>query len=158
MPHDVMTMQPLTTAQFGERVGAQLGVSAWMLVDQDRIDRFADATEDWQFIHVDPMRAKATPLGTTVAHGFLTTSLLAGMLPSAVPEIVGSRMALNYGMNNLRFLTPVKSGQRVRGLFTLKDFTEKSPGQWLTTLAVSVEIDGEPKPALVAEMLVLTLL
>ncbi len=156
MPHDVMTMQPLTTAQFAGRIGEQLGISAWTLVDQDRIDRFADATEDWQFIHVDPERAKETPLGTTVAHGFLTTSLLAGMLPSAVPAIAQSRMTLNYGMNNLRFLTPVKSGQRVRGRFALKDFTEKAPGQWLTTLAVSVEIEGEPKPALVAEMLLLT--
>lgn len=143
----------VTLDQYRARVGQKLGVSDWILVDQDRIDRFAEATGDRQFIHVDPERARATPFGTTIAHGFLTASLLSAMSYSAVPAIAGAKLAVNYGLNGLRFLAPVKSGSRVRGHFTLKDFAERSPGQWLSTLEVSVEIEGETRPALAAELL-----
>lgn len=128
------------------------------LVDQARIDRFADTTEDWQFIHVDPVRAQHTPFGGTIAHGFLTLSLLGGMIASAVPPVEGAGLGLNYGLNNLRFLAPLRSGKRVRGRFRLKDFAERAPGQWLSTLEVTMEIEGEEKPLLSADWIVLSIL
>lgn len=134
-------------------VGQKLGTSDWILVDQDRIDRFAEATEDRQFIHIDPERARETPFGTTIAHGFLTASLLSAMNYSAVPTVAGAKMTVNYGFNSLRFLAPVKAGSRMRGHFTLNNFVERAPGQWLMTLDVTVEIEGEPRPALAAELL-----
>lgn len=133
-----------------EKVGEQIGTSDWFLVDQKRIDAFADATEDHQFIHVDPEAAKATPFGGTIAHGFLTVSLLAPMMASATGA-VEAKMSVNYGFNKVRFLSPVKSGKRVRGHFKLIDLTEKRAGQWQQTMEVTVEIENEDKPALIAE-------
>ena len=132
------------------RTGTEIGVSDWLTIDQDRIDAFAETTEDRQFIHVDPEAAKATPFGQTIAHGFLTLSLLAPMMEDAVekPDV---RMSVNYGFNKVRFLTPVKSGKRVRGHFTLTELVEKRPGQWQQTVEATVEIEGEDKPALIAE-------
>lgn len=128
-------------------------VSRWLEVDQARIDAFARVTEDEQFIHVDPKRAAATPFGGTVAHGFLTLSLLSPMAYSALPRIAGSVMTVNYGFDKLRFLNPVRSGSRLRGRFTLKEASARSPREWRLVYDVSVEIDGERKPALAARWL-----
>ena len=133
------------------RVGEEVGVSDWILVDQARIDAFADVTEDRQFIHVDPAAAAATPFGGTVAHGFLTLSLLSRMAADAMLRPEAVKMAVNYGFEKVRFLAPVRSGKRVRGRFRLDRFEEKRPGQYQFTHNVTVEIEGEDKPALVAE-------
>ena len=132
------------------KVGEVIGTSDWFLLDQSRIDAFAENTEDRQFIHVDPEAARATPFGGTIAHGFLTLSMLAAMSASAV-EKPAVAMSVNYGFNKVRFLSPVKSGKRVRGHFKLLDLEEKRPGQWQQTVEVTVEIEGEDKPALLAE-------
>jgi acyl dehydratase len=136
--------------EMAAKVGEGLGTSDWFLVDQQRIDRFADCTEDHQFIHVDPAAAKDTPFGQTIAHGFLTVSLLSPMMEGAIPKL-DVRMSVNYGFNKLRFLSPVKSGKRVRGHFKLIELVEKRPGQWQQTVEATVEIEGEDKPALLAE-------
>lgn len=136
--------------------GKDLGASEWILVDQGRIDRFAETTEDHQFIHVDPEAAKATPFGTTIAHGYLTLSLLSKMAYEVMPGIAGAKMGVNYGLNSVRFLAPVKSGSRVRGHFMMKDVTERSAGVVQSTVEVKVEIEGEDKPALAAEWVTLS--
>ncbi|MDB5691263.1 MAG: MaoC family dehydratase [Alphaproteobacteria bacterium] len=133
------------------KVGTEIGVSDWILVDQARIDAFAGATEDRQFIHVDPEAAARTPFGGTIAHGFLTLSLLSRMAADAMLRPEGVKMGVNYGLDRVRFLAPVRSGRRVRGRFTLKSIEEKRPGQWQFLHAVTVEIEGEDKPALLAE-------
>lgn len=134
-------------------VGREVGLSQWITVDQDRIDQFADATEDHQFIHVNPELARQTPFGATVAHGFLTLSLLSRMGAEAMLIPEGVKMAVNYGLNRVRFLAPVPSGKRVRGRFVLDSVDEKAPGQILMRHTVTVEIEGEDKPALTAEWL-----
>jgi acyl dehydratase len=132
------------------RVGSEVGVSSWLTMGQGRIEAFADATEDRQFIHVDPEAAALTPFGGTIAHGFLTLSLLSRMAAEAMLIPDGVKMAINYGLDRVRFLSPVKSGRRVRGRFTLDSIEEKAPGQWLLRHVVTVEIEGEGKPALTA--------
>jgi acyl dehydratase len=132
------------------RVGEEVGVSSWLTVDQARIDAFADATEDHQFIHVDPAAAAAAGLSGTIAHGFLSLSLLSRMAADATLLPEGLKMALNYGFDRIRFLAPVRSGKRVRGRFVLDSVEEKAPGQWLMRHNVTVEIEGEDKPALTA--------
>src|ERR1700712_2161764 len=129
-------------------VGQDIGVSSWHMVDQKRIDVFADATEDHQFIHIDPVRAKATPFGTTIAHGFLTTSLISVFSYEALPKLGDVAMGINYGFDKLRFVSPVKSGVRVRGHFSLKEATLRKPKELFTRVGVSVEIEGETNPAL----------
>ncbi len=133
------------------KVGGEVGVSGWILVDQARIDAFADVTEDPQFIHIDPEAAAKTPFGGTIAHGFLTLSLLSRMAADAMPRPEGVKMGVNYGFERVRFMAPVRSGKRVRGRFTLARFEEKKPGQWQFVHTVTVEIEGEEKPALVAD-------
>ena len=135
------------------RVGEEVGVSSWLTVDQPRIDAFADATEDHQFIHVDPAAAVAAGLSGTIAHGFLSLSLLSRMAADATLLPEGLKMALNYGFDRIRFLAPVRSGKRVRGRFVLDSVEEKAPGQWLMRHNVTVEIEGEDKPALTAQWL-----
>ena len=132
------------------RIGEEVGVSSWLTVDQPRIDAFADATEDHQFIHVDPQAAAAAGLGGTIAHGFLSLSLLSRMAAEGMLIPEGVKMALNYGFDRVRFLAPVKSGKRVRGRFTLDSVEEKAPEQVLMRHLVTVEIEGEDKPALAA--------
>jgi acyl dehydratase len=132
------------------QVGKEVGVSSWLLIDQDRIDEFAEATEDRQFIHVDPAAAAQTPFGGTIAHGFLSLSLLSRMAAEAMLVPDGLKMAVNYGLDRVRFLAPVRSGKRVRGRFVLDSIEEKAPGQWLMRHNVTVEIEGEDKPALTA--------
>ena len=132
------------------RIGEQVGVSSWLTIGQERIDTFAGATEDRQFIHVDPAAAAQTPFGGTVAHGFLTLSLLSRMAAEAMLLPEDLTMAVNYGLDRVRFLAPVRSGKRVRGRFVLDSVEEKAPGQWLMRHNVTVEIEGEDKPALTA--------
>ena len=132
------------------KVGQEVGVSGWLSVDQKRIDAFADATEDHQFIHVDPEAAAKVGFGGTIAHGFLSLSLLSRMAADTMLIPDGVKMALNYGFDRIRFLAPVKSGKRVRGRFTLDSFEEKAPGQYLLRHNVTVQIEGEDKPALTA--------
>ena len=127
-------------------------MSDWIEVTQARIDAFADCTEDRQYIHVDPERAAETPFGGTIAHGFLTLSLLSAMVYQ-LPSITGTTMAVNYGMNRMRFISPVPSGARIRGRFVLQKVEEIRPGEIQTTTEVTVEIEGQDKPALAAEWL-----
>ena len=140
------SMQEIT-----ERIGSEIGVSDWITIDQSRIDRFADITEDHQFIHVDPERAASTPLGGTVAHGFLTLSLLSRMAADVMLVPAELRMALNYGFERVRFISPVRAGSRVRGRFVLVSAEEEEARQWQFVHRVTVEIGGEEKPALVAD-------
>ena len=142
----------VTIGALGSKIGQEIGLSDWMLVDQAMIDLFADATRDHQFIHVDPAMAKLTPFGGTIAHGFLTLSLLSHLFEaSGANALDGIRMALNYGTNKVRFLTPVRAGSRVRGRFKLVALDEQQPGQYRETVEATVEIEGVDKPALVAE-------
>ena len=143
---------PVTTLdEIRSRVGTEIGVSDWILVDQARILAFAEITEDRQFIHVDPQAAAQTPFGGTIAHGFLTLSLLSRMASDTMLVPDTFRMGVNYGFEKIRFLAPVRAGRRVRGRFTLARAEEKRPGQWELAHHVTVEIEGEEKPALVAE-------
>ena len=140
------------------RVGEEIGVSSWIMIDQERIDAFADATEDWQFIHIDPAAAAQSPFGGTIAHGFLSLSLLSRMGAETMLLPDATKMAINYGLDRVRFLAPVRSGKRVRGRFTLDSVEEKGPGQILMRHSVTVEIEGEDKPALSAVWLALIVL
>lgn len=142
----------VTREEFEAMVGQEIGVSEWFEITQDRIDQFADCTEDWQFIHVDPEKAKETPFGSTIAHGFLTLSMLSAMVYQ-MPSMEGVTMGVNYGMNKVRFVSPVPVGSKIRGRFVLDKFEEIRPGEVQTTTTVTVEIDGKEKPALVAEWL-----
>lgn len=128
--------------------------SDWMTVDQAMIDSFADVTHDWNFIHVDAEKAAETPYGGTIAHGFLLLSLLAPLRGACSrPSIPGLRMGVNYGLEKVRFVSAVRSGSRIRGVFTVVKVTEKSPGQYLEEMDVLIEIEGEEKPAVVARWL-----
>jgi len=141
------------------RVGQEIGVSSWTVIDQDRIDRFAAVTEDLQFIHVDPQRALAeTPFGGTIAHGFLTLSLLSAMGREALPTLRNRTMGINYGLDRVRFLSPVPVGARVRGRFTLSDISMRSATQAMLRYRVTVEIEGAEKPALAADWITLAVL
>jgi len=145
-------MATITPQELQTKVGETIGTSEWVLVDQDMINKFADATGDHQFIHIDEEKAKLTPFGGTIAHGFLTLSLIP-MLGAKTdsPKIDGIKMGVNYGGNKVRFLAPVRSGKRVRSHVKLLELDEKRPGQWQQTNEITVEIEGEDKPALIAE-------
>ena len=132
------------------KVGTDLGASDWIEVTQDRINLFADATEDHQFIHIDQALAAQTPFGGTIAHGFLSLSLLSRMAADVMLAPETTRMGVNYGFEKVRFLAPVRGGKRVRGHFTLASFEQKRPGQYQFVHDVTVEIEGEDKPALIA--------
>lgn len=145
-------MATITPQELQSKVGQNIGTSEWVLVDQEMINKFADATGDHQFIHVDEEKAKLTPFGGTIAHGFLTLSLIP-MLGARTdgPRIEGVKMGVNYGGNKVRFLAPVRSGKRVRSHVKLLELDEKRPGQWQQINEVTIEIEGEEKPALIAE-------
>ncbi|KQQ34437.1 MULTISPECIES: MaoC family dehydratase [Rhizobium/Agrobacterium group] len=144
-------MREISLADVAGLVGQELGVSDWITVNQTMIDQFADATLDHQFIHVDPERAKAeSPFGGTIAHGFLSLSLLSAMNYETMPKIREQTMGINYGFDKVRFMSPVKSGARVRGHFTLADSRFRGAGMLMTTYEVSIEIENEKKPALTA--------
>lgn len=145
-------MAEIGVEELKARVGQTLGTSEWLLVDQAMIDAFAEATGDHQFIHVDPERAKLTPFGGTIAHGFLSLSLMPALTATAdLPRPAGIKMGVNYGGNKTRFLAPVRSGKRVRGHFKLLELDEKRPGQFQQTIEYTLEIEGAEKPALIAE-------
>ena len=146
-------MKTVKAAELQATVGTDLGVSDWITIEQDRVNQFADVTEDHQFIHVNPEMAKLSPFGGPIAHGFLTLSLLSKFSEQGSLVIDGVKMGVNYGFEKVRFLAPVKVGKKVRGHFRLKSADEKRPGQYLLTYEVTVEIEGEEKPALVADWL-----
>lgn len=143
--------QPIKAEALKTRVGVESGPSAWLEISQDRIDRFADATDDHQFIHVDPVRAAATPFGGTIAHGFLTLSLLPALTAEIFPEVADRVMGINYGLDKLRFIQPVRAGSRVRARQVLLKAVERKPGHWMLKSRITLEIEGEEKPALIAE-------
>jgi acyl dehydratase len=150
--NEVWTKPAVERDEYMKMVGTEVGVSSWHLVDQQRIDAFADITEDRQFIHVDPERAiRETPFGATVAHGFLTVSLLSVFSYEALPKVVGVTRGVNYGFDKLRFVSPVRAGSRLRGRFTLMEAKLRGPKELMSRTSVSVEIEGEAKPALVAD-------
>jgi acyl dehydratase len=152
--NEVWKKPPISLDAYQAMVGTEIGVSSWHLVDQPRIDTYADVIEDHQFIHVDPERAKKeTAFGTTIAHGFLTMSLLSIMSYEVMPVIAGTTMGVNYGFDKLRFISPVRSGKRVRGRFVLAEAKLRKPNELQSRTNVTVEIEGEDKPALVAEWL-----
>ncbi len=137
-------------------VGQEIGVSPWRVVSQEMIDKFADATDDHQFIHVDPERAAAeTPFGGTIAHGFLSLSLLSAMAYETIPPIREAGMGVNYGFDRLRFVSPVKSGARIRARFKLAEMTARPSGWIHLNYDVTIEIEGSKKPALTARWLTL---
>jgi acyl dehydratase len=147
-------MASVKPAELAAHIGQEIGLSEWIEIDQSRIDQFADVTEDHQFIHLDPARAaKETPFGGTIAHGFLSLSMLSRMAMDIAFVLDGMVMGINYGFDKVRFLVPVSSGKKIRGRFVLEDAVEKSPGQWMLRFGVSVEIEGEAKPALIAQWL-----
>lgn len=146
----------VTLEEYSALVGKDLGASDWMQISQQRIDTFADLTNDHQFVHVDPVAAKETPLGTTIAHGFLTLSLVSGLSHQVLPVVGGAKMGMNYGINKLRFVSPVKCGSLIRGRFKLKAFEAQGAGRYLSTIDGAIEIQGQEKPALVLEWLILT--
>ncbi|RXH35391.1 MaoC family dehydratase [Bradyrhizobium zhanjiangense] len=152
--NEVWKKPPITLDAYQAMVGKEIGVSSWHLIDQPRIDTYADVIEDHQFIHVDPERArKETAFGTTIAHGFLTMSLMSIMSYEVMPVIAGTTMGVNYGFDKLRFISPVRSGKRVRGRFVLAEAKLRKPNELQSRTNVTVEIEGEDKPALVADWL-----
>ena len=143
----------------GQKIGTEVGASNWYVVTQDMIDGFAGVTGDHQFIHVDPVRAKAeTPFGGTIAHGYLMLSLLAPMGYEALPPIDGVAIRINYGLDKVRFLNPVKPGSRVRARYTLREVTKRGEKEFLLKNEATVEIEGVDKPALYAESLTVIIL
>jgi acyl dehydratase len=152
--NEVWKKPPVSLSAYQAMVGKEVGVSSWHLVDQTRIDDFADVIEDHQFIHIDPERAKReTPFGSTVAHGFLTMSLLSIMSYEVMPVIEGTTMGVNYGFDKLRFISPVRAGSRVRGRFVLAEAKLRKEKELQSRTNVTIEIEGEEKPALVADWL-----
>lgn len=150
------TLAPVSLDQARQAVGKEIGVSPWRTVSQEMIDKFADATDDHQFIHVDPVRAAAeTPFGGTIAHGFLSLSLLSTLAYEAVPPVEGADIGVNYGFDRVRFVAPVKAGARVRARFALAEMTVRPSGWLHFNYDVTVEIEGSAKPALTARWLTL---
>jgi acyl dehydratase len=148
----------MAIADLPSRIGAETGLSRWFTIGQDRIDAFADVTEDRQFIHVDPEAAKETPFGGTIAHGFLTLSMLSALAGDALARPAGVAMGVNYGFEKVRFVTPVPAGARIRGRFVLQAVTRRSPNEIQLRNSVTVEIEGMDRPALVADWLTLYVL
>jgi acyl dehydratase len=151
-------LSQLTIADLPSRIGTETGLSRWFTISQERIDAFAEVTEDRQFIHVDPEAARATPFKGTIAHGFLTLSMLSALAGDALSRPTGVAMGVNYGFEKVRFVTPVPAGARIRGRFMLQAVTQRSPTEIQLRNAVTVEIEGLDKPALVADWLTLYVL
>ena len=149
-------MKTVSKNEMTNAVGMKLGPSDWIELSQQRINAFADCTEDHQFIHVDEAKAKETPFGGTIAHGFLTLSLLASLIEKIGVTPENTVMGMNYGFDKIRFLAPVKSGKRVRMVGEVLDVNQKDENRFLTTFGVSIEIEGEDTPALVAEFLLMS--
>jgi acyl dehydratase len=151
-------LPPLSLNQLRDKVGEELGLSEWRAVTQDMINRFADATDDHQFLHVDPERAsKEGPFGGTIAHGFLTVSLLSTLAYECLPMIEGATMGINYGFDKLRFMSPVKAGARVRARFKLANLDIRPSGRVMNTYEVALEVEGLIKPAFTATWLTIAM-
>lgn len=148
-------MTTIKRDEISNYIGSQCEPSRWIEVGQERINDFADTTEDHQFIHIDPEAARNTPFGGTIAHGFLTLSLLSAMGEEFGIFVEGAQMAINYGFDKVRFLSPVPNGSRVRAQSTIANIVEKPNNQIVITYAVSVEIEGTDKPALVADWIIM---
>ena len=146
-----MPYVPVT--ELSQYVGKELGRSEWLKIDQQRINLFAEATGDFQFIHVDPEKAAKTPFGGTIAHGFLTLSLIPKLIEDILVLPEGLKMVVNYGLDSVRFIQPVKVNSQVRLKVDLAEVVEKKPGQWLLKAIATLEIEGEDKPAYIAESL-----
>ncbi|MGB7240971.1 MAG: MaoC family dehydratase [Sulfitobacter sp.] len=140
----------LSKSELSACLGAEIGVSRWFAIDQSRIDAFAETTEDRQFIHLDPERAAMTPFGGTVAHGFLTLSMLSAMSYDALPKLRGQTTSVNYGFDKLRFVAPVIRRARIRGRFTLDRIEEREDRSLMLLLAVTIEIENHDRPAISA--------
>ena len=152
------TRPTITIERLQAKIGEETGVSRWFEISQARIDAFAEVTEDRQFIHVDPVAAEATPFGGTIAHGFLTLSMLSALAYDALPRVEGLAMGVNYGFDKVRFVSPVRAGARIRGRFKLEALTRRSLTEVQAINAVTVDIEGADKPALVAQWLSLYVL
>ncbi len=146
MPH-------VPVAELKSYEGKELGCSDWLTIDQERINLFAQATGDFQFIHVDPVKAAQTPFGSTIAHGLLSLSLIPALMEPLLVLPEGMKMVVNYGLDNVRFIQPVKVNARVRLNVALTEVIEKKPGQWLLKASATLEIEGQEKPAFIAEPL-----
>lgn len=146
-------MPYVPVAELKDYVGKELGCSQWLTIDQDRINLFAEATGDHQFIHVDPVKAAQTPFGSTIAHGFLSLSLIPKLMEDILILPEGAKMVVNYGLDSVRFIQPVKVNSRVRLKVDMNDVIEKKPGQWLLKATATLEIEGSDKPAYIAEPL-----
>ncbi len=140
-------------SQLQDYIGKDLGRSEWLTIDQQRINQFAECTDDHQFIHINPEKAKHTPFGSTIAHGFLILSLIPVLMEKLMLAPEGLKMTVNYGLDNVRFIQPVKVDSRVRLAAKVLDITEKRPGQWLFKIETTLEIEGQDKPAYIAESL-----
>jgi len=158
LPARKQDMRTVPLDQLDTYVGKETGRSDWFVLDQDRINKFAEATNDHQWIHVDEEAAAHGPFGATIAHGFLTLSLLSHLTLSAMVVPEGAAMFINYGSDKVRFLAPVPVRSKIRAISTLQAVREKSPGQYLLTMNVVVEIEGSPTPALVADLLTLVVM
>jgi acyl dehydratase len=145
----------VSSEEFAKLAGTELEPSSWMEITQQRVNQFADATEDHQFIHLDPEKAARTPFGGTIAHGYLTLSLLVHLNRENAVTPEGLSMVINYGSDKVRFLAPVRVGSRIRSLQKILEVTQKSAGTWLIKTAVTVEIENGPKPAMMAEVLLM---
>ncbi len=150
-----MTGGVVSLSDFRGLIAQEIGSSDWLQIDQATIDAFATCTRDFQFIHVDPVRAADTAFGGTIAHGFLTLSLLSALAQEVLPTVEGTAMVMNFGFNKIRFISPVPVGSRIRGRFTLQSFTERRPGEWQQVLEAVIEIEGGRRLALAAEWLAL---
>ena len=144
-------VRTMTLDEVQSFTGKEIGVSDWFTLDQEKINQFADLTEDHMILHVDPAAAKVTPFGGTIAHGLLTLSMMPVMAYQAMPGVSGTKMGVNYGYNKVRFMAPVKNGKRIRGHFVVQGIEDKGDDRRQITHDVSIEIEGESKPALVAE-------
>ncbi|MEM9286902.1 MAG: MaoC family dehydratase [Pseudomonadota bacterium] len=148
-------MPTILASDLQSYVGKETGLSDWIEITQPDVNAFADVTRDHQFIHVDVEKAKESPFGGTIAHGFLTLSLLSGFADGTTLALDGAKMGVNYGLEKVRFLAPVKVGKRIRGRFVLAEANERKPGVFQMIYDASVEIEGEDKPALSAQWIVL---
>ena len=146
-------MPYVPVAELKDYVGKELGRSQWLTIDQERINLFAEATGDYQFIHVDSVKAAQTPFGSTIAHGFLSLSLIPKLMEDILILPEGAKMVVNYGLDSVRFIQPVKVNSRVRLKVDMNEVIEKKPGQWLLKATATLEIEGSDKPAYIAEPL-----
>lgn len=149
--------EPIKADELASLIGQEQEPSSWLEIDQQRINQFADATNDHQFIHIDAEKAAQTPFCGTIAHGFLTLSLVYFLITEKTRPVEGTEMVFNYGLDKVRFLQPVRVGSRIRARQVLLEVVEKKPGQWLTKTAVTIEIENLEKPAMIAEFLAMTI-